>query len=89
MSNVIKQLLVINNIVREIYLASILRKILLVDENFKLNLNNILNNILDINSLTRKVKKIVNIALAFALFKKNFRKIHVAKIAKVEKKTRK
>ena len=84
-----KQLLVINNIIREIYLANILRKILLVDENFKFNLNNILNNILDINSLTRKIKKIINIALALALFKKSFREIYIVEIVKVEKKTRK
>ena len=84
-----KQLLVINNIIRKIYLANILRKILLVDENFKFNLNNILNNILDINSLTRKIKKIINIALALALFKKSFREIYIVEIVKVEKKTRK
>ena len=78
----------IDNVVKEIYLASILRKIFFVDENFKLNLNNILNNILDINSLTRKVKKIINIALAFTLFKKSFREIYIVEIIKLEKKTR-
>ena len=79
----------IDNIVRKICLASILKKVLFVNEDFKFNLNNILNNILDINSLTRKVKKIVDIALALALFKKNFREIYIAKIVEIEKKTRK
>ena len=82
-------MLVINNIIKEICLANILRKIFLIDENFKLNLNNILNNILDINSLTRKIKKIINIALALALFKKSFREIYIVEIVELEKKTRK
>ena len=82
-------MLVINNIIKKIYFVNILKKKFLVNENFKLNLNNILNNILDINSLTRKIKKIINIALAFAFFKKSFREIYIIEIVKIEKKTRK